>query len=393
MQKAGSRCDPTVIPEPAFSFQDLELHKTHRMTNYSRMDLTMTDDYTHQQGHESSETRECPPLVHPQETKDVFDYVASFRQFSVSGCLPHVRRADHLYSLVDDRDGSHRIADYRGCRTRAWFVRHVDSGRVKVASSSCKLRWCPLCQRSSRYIMGRSIVPFLNDNPKPKFITLTLKHHDISLSEQIDLLYQSFKKLRASKLWKSHIRGGVWFFQVKKSVRDGLWHPHLHCLCVGRYLPHQDLSAKWLMITGDSAIVDIRAVKDKKKTAEYVARYATAPCDLKDLDDTDLLELYDSLHGRRVCSTFGSGRCIQLRPKKCPDADQWENIGSYFAVVNFRHVDPDAAAIFEAWRSGGTTDATLEREEPPPPVDPAALEHEPVTYKQFVFEWSGILGR
>jgi hypothetical protein len=241
--------------------------------------------------------------------------------------------------------------------------------------------------------MGRSIADFVRKNAKPKFITLTLTHHNIALSDQIDHLYNCFKLLRKSKLWKSHINGGVWFFQVKKSDRDNLWHPHLHILCVGRYLPQKELSEKWLNITTDSKIVDIRAVRDAKKTADYVARYATAPCDLRKVDDDDMLELYDTLHGRRICGTFGVGREIQLVPKKCPDADMWENVGTYFQVVQFRHTDDDAMAIFKAWRSGGSTDATMVKEKPPPAVDPSALEHEPVTYKQFVFEFNGILQR
>lgn len=334
---------------------------------------------------------ESDPLVHAQGTTDPFGYGSSYRTFLVSGCRDLIARGHRLYDLIDGRDGSHRVANYCSCRSNAWFVRHKRQKIIRVASSKCSLRWCPLCQRNRRYIIGRSCIPFLKNHPKPKFLTLTLRHSENSLSDQINKLYDSFKLLRKSKIWKSHIIGGIWFFQVKLSKKDNLWHPHLHILCAGRYLPQKNLSEKWLRITGDSNIVDIRAVKNMKKTADYVARYATAPCDIRDLDDNSLIELYDSVFGRRICGTFGVGKEIQLVPKKCEDADDWENIGSYWRVINFRHSDDNAAAIFRAWRENTSTDATMIETKPPPEIPDDARWHEPITYKQHLIEWKGMI--
>jgi hypothetical protein len=237
--------------------------------------------------------------------------------------------------------------------------------------------------------MTRTIVPWILGHKKPKFITLTLKHSSALLSDQIDRLYNAFRLLRRSKSWKKHVRGGMWFFQIKRSDNDGGWHPHIHVIAEGSYYPQDELSKQWLRCTGDSPICHIEAVKDAKKTADYVARYATAPADLIKLPENDRIELFDVLHGRRVCGTFGTGSEIQLCPKACPDASDWEEVGTFWQVVSYRHNDDDANAIFKAWRSGGSTDATMIKPEPPPPVDADALQEEPVTYKQAVFEWSG----
>lgn len=326
------------------------------------------------------------PLVHAQETSDPFRDASTYRAFLVSGDKPRVDRVREVYRLVDGRDLRHRVDAFDMCRVIAWFVRHKQSGRVKVASSKCGLRWCPLCQRTKRFVMSRSIVPFLVNNRKPKFITLTLKHSVDPLADQIKRLYDCFRLLRRSKVWKSHIKGGIWLFQVKKSETDHSWHPHLHVACVGRYCPQADLSDAWLKITGDSTVVDIRAIKNPKKVADYVSRYATAPGDLLSLNDADAVELFDSLHGRRICGTFGVGRQIQLSPKKCPDADEWENIGSFVSVVSQRHREPPAAAIWLAWTTKQTTDCSMFYDTKPPPMLAGELMYDPDSFKQAVFD-------
>lgn len=241
--------------------------------------------------------------------------------------------------------------------------------------------------------MQQTIKPWILNHRKPKFITLTLKHSDDPLSVQLDTIYAAFKRLRNRKLWKSHIKGGMWLFQLTKSETSGQWHPHIHIIATGRYLPQSDLSLEWFKVTGTSNIVDIRAVRDAKKAAEYVARYATAPADLSKLAFDDAIECFDALAGRRMCGTFGVGKEIQLCPKKCEDADEWEDVGSFWQVVNSRFVDDTSAAIYSAWALKQKCTIIIE---PPPPPDydnEKAKEFEPETYKQAVFDWGSFLPR
>jgi len=346
----------------------------------------MTDQHPYIEPGTTERSEGGPPLVHPQETSTSFDLPSGYRSFLISGDLKRVNYYRELYSFLDLRDGKRRAANYDNCRSMAWFVRHKTTHEVRVASTRCNLRWCPLCMKTKRMIMTQTITPWIQKRQKPKFITFTLKHSDDPLSDQLERLYNCFKLLRNSKLWKSHITGGMWFFQVTKSERTGQWHPHLHVIAVGKYLPHMDLRVKWYKITKDSNIVDIRAIKDARKTADYVARYATAPADLVKLPLDDAVEVFDALSGRRMCGTFGTGKEIQLVPKKCPDADDWEDLGSFREICSNRFNDPTAAAVFFAW----TTKTPCNVEVKPPPPNPDwynIKEFEPESYKQATFQW------
>lgn len=312
---------------------------------------------------------------------------STYRNFLTSGCLPDVQYNQAVYEHLDDRDGHQRTSNYTGCRTSAWFVRHKQTGEVRVSASACRLRWCPLCIKTKRFTMVQSIVPWLHKAKKPKFITLTLAHSDADLQFQIDSLYKFFRNLRRRPEFSKPVKGGVWFFQIKKSSKDGRWHPHLHMLVEGAYLPQSDLSAMWADITHGSRIVDIRAVKNVKKAADYVARYASAPCRLADLEFKDAVEVVDSLHGRRVCGTWGTGKEIKLTVPKCDDADQWEYLDSFASVLRDRHRVEWAAEIYRAWIKD---DVCYAVPDPPPTgrvvplVDPEEI---PVTFRQLTFEW------
>jgi hypothetical protein len=235
--------------------------------------------------------------------------------------------------------------------------------------------------------MTQSIVPWIQRKKKPKFITLTLKHSNAPLGEQIDGLYKFFSKLRRRPFWKKKIGGGVWFFQVKKSKNDNLWHPHLHILASGLYIAQRDLSRQWAHITHGSTIVDIRAVRNPEKAAEYVARYASAPCDPSGLDFEAALELIEAMHGRRICGTFGNGKEIQLVPKKCPDSDDWEYLAGYTEVIMKRNTDDFCFEIYSAFKENRECKAA----NPPPPDVSWPIsdwcKEEPTSFKQMVFEW------
>lgn len=348
----------------------------------------MTHTAAEQTPVEASAASEAGPSVHTQETKTCFVSQSAYRAFLVSGQKSTIEFHRALYEHIDIRDGKNRVRAFDDCRNSAWFVRHKLTGKVKVASQRCNLRWCPLCIKTKRFVMRASIMPWIKSHKKPKFITLTLRHYDGELAEQLNRIYDCFKKLRNSVLWKKHIKGGLWFFQVKKSETDGCWHPHIHCICEGKFLPHKSLKAQWLKITKDSEIVDIRAVRDPKKAADYVARYATSPAEMSEMTLDEAAAVFDSLAGRRLCGTFGTGKEIQLVPKKCPDADDWEYLGTYQYVADYRLTDPDCAKIWFAFNQGTPCDAVMVEDEPPPEEQAGLLDEDPSTFKQMVINWN-----
>lgn len=325
--------------------------------------------------------------VHPRQTTAHEGDPGSYRAFLISGIRKQVEAGAALYQYLDEYHGQANLERYRSCRSRAWFVRHRHTGEVRIASKRCHLRWCPLCQRVRRYIMTGSISAWLKDIQRPKFVTFTLKHREEPISHQIDRLYRSFRNLRRWKPLKQAMRGGVWFFQITKNEIDGKWHPHIHCLLDSDYIPHEMLEVAWETVTGDSYIVDIRAVKDVKDAADYVARYATSPCDMRKLGTVDLFELAQALFGRRICGKFGSAKNVQLSPKKCEDWFNWEDVGPFGFIRMNHHEDPVCMQIWHAWKSKTPCDVEPWWKPPPlaPPVDAECQEAD--TYNEiFLFD-------
>jgi hypothetical protein len=200
--------------------------------------------------------------------------------------------------------------------------------------------------------MTYSIAEWITEADHPKFLTLTLKHTNAPLEHQIEHLYKFFQNLRRSREFKFAVSGGIWFFQVKKSKTDNLWHPHLHAVITGKYFAQRRLSRLWCQITLGSTHVDIRPVRDPKGAANDIARYATSPGILVHLAPDDAIELVTALHGRRITGTWGTGRGISLRPKPSSEPGKWKSLGSWTAVTGMYESSPNARAIVLSWKTG-----------------------------------------
>ncbi len=262
------------------------------------------------------------------------------------------QRAAQVYSYLDNRDGTRRYDRFQKCRTEAYFSRNRKTGEVRVLSNGCKLRWCPLCADGTRAFITRQVLDWLSHQPQPKFLTLTLKHSAAPLSHQVDSLYNFFRQLKKSSLWRKHVCGGIWFFQVKLSDQDSCWHPHLHLLLNSSYIQQKSLSVLWNKITRGSPVVDIRVVRDAQKAAEYVARYCSASADLCKMPFNAAVDCVTELHGRRLCGTFGNARQYRLRTTTPANTAEWQNIGSWWAVTRTKDSDASAMQIWRAWREG-----------------------------------------
>lgn len=279
---------------------------------------------------------------------------STYRKYCVEHCQAELEATSNAYEAFDHAHGGKHVDSLNDCRTGAWFARNKVTGKVRVLSSSCKLRWCPMCSATRRWFLTQEVSEWLKTAKKPKFLTLTLAHTSAPLTNQIEHLYSCFRKYRKMKILKSNIAGGVWFFQVKKSKSDSNWHPHLHCVIDSEYISKFDLSKAWAAITVTSNIIDIRTVWDNKNVAEEVARYASRPAMLSKLHSQDRLELIESLHGKRIVGTWGTARLLSLRPSKPPDANDWVNVGSWSIVSLMHNEDERAAAIWKAFKTDKT---------------------------------------
>lgn len=256
-----------------------------------------------------------------------------------------------LYGAIDDREISDKLPLLLNCRTNAWFIRHQASGEVRIASNSCKLRWCPLCQAARQNYIASQVSSWFCRVDYPKLLTLTLRHTTAPLNSQVDFLYKCFQKLRKRKFVLRSLRGGVWFFQVKRSKDGNTWHPHIHVLVDSDFMERKKLSQLWAEITLGSTVIDIRAVIDTDKAVKHNARYCASPASLVDLQPWECIELFDTFAKRRLVGCFGTAKDISLRPKKPADSDQWISVGSWSLVIGLAGEDSRADEIIEAWQN------------------------------------------
>jgi hypothetical protein len=309
----------------------------------------------------------------------------TYRCRQLTFCLPQMIHAERALALADTPQHARQLARMEKCCDSAWFLQHEESLHVRVAASRCHVRWCPICQRSRRNIIVPGISAWIGTQPEAKFLTLTLKHRPGPLQEQIDRLYDCFRRLRRLKFFSAACRGGVWFFQITKSKADRCWHPHLHCLIDSAWMDHSALVTHWKYITGDSHIVDIRPVRDSDATAAYVARYATSPCELMHLGDPDKVEAVAALGDRRICGTWGNALGIPLRPAKTEDWYKWRYVVGYFAATTRQASETIYKKLIRAWTTGLPMRESIWLDQQPAALEKSLSIIQPETYRQLAF--------
>lgn len=327
------------------------------------------------------------------ETSGRLTMPSSYRGHSVSMCSDELEATRETYAALGGKNPERRMDAFDTCRHRAWFVRHQETGDLRVAAKSCKLRWCPLCAKKKQWFLVEQFRPWAESVDKLKFLTLTLKHSNAPLHDQICSLYTFFQKFRKLKYLRDNMIGGVWFFQITKSKESGQWHPHLHCLIESNFMSQDKLSKLWCRTTLGSTIVDIRSCKDSKKIAEYVGRYSARPSSLAGMELADRIELMEALHGRRLVGTWGTAKDTTLSMQKPDDAGMWKYIGAWSTVCGVLDCDENARKIFNAWRMDKPLEPDIDMyhiETSMGVLPPPALIEIPED-KQMYLEFSGIL--
>ncbi len=290
--------------------------------------------------------------VQDKETNQISKPKGTYKQFLDDQAPAKTLASKNLYTQVDALDSSEKTWTLENCRQTAWFVRHEETGEVRIASKKCHLRWCFHCAESRQAFITSQVTPWWSTTKLPKLLTLTLKHTTAPLNQQIELLYKSFSKLRNRAYMKKRCIAGVWFFQITRNHETNTWHPHLHALIDSAYLKHELLSQSWYKITNGSSVVHIKAVTDKLKTLTHHARYAARPSSLVDLTDDEALELYEAFKHRRIVGSWGKAKAISFRQTKPVDAELWQNIGTWAYVFAMVGHDMRADRIVFAWGTG-----------------------------------------
>lgn len=210
-------------------------------------------------------------------------------------------------SLVRTQQAPSRLCSFGSCGSACYVQQSdIDASRFRLSGSRCNDRLCTPCANArSRRIQEALLAQMGGEGCL--FITLTLCGRGEALAELIDRLYRHFKALRNHPTWSERIQGGAAFLEVKWSDKAQRWHPHLHIVADGRFVPQDQLSLAWRSISKDSFIVDVRRVRDQEACGRYVAKYASKPLNMSFGNTPRLLdEAVVALKGRRLCLCFGS---------------------------------------------------------------------------------------
>ena len=325
----------------------------------------------------------CSSTVHTPETnphacgkplpwevaEDTTDPAILFRH---SGWKRHRRLV--RAALVDLETPPRPLERFDTCGSDPWIVvDESDSTRLAIHSNHCHSRWCTPCSRERAARIVGNLRVKLNDG-EIRLLTLTIKHNTRPLPEQIDRIYDAFRKLRRAPFWIESVDGGCAVLELKHSHTTGLWHVHLHCLLDGTWIDAKDLKAEWWRITGDSFVVDIRECNTAERASHYVTKYVTKPVPNCVINKPEQLrEMMSAIARRRLVLTWGSWRGVRLSEPL--DATVWKSIASLADVYKRKQAgNLDAYTLLahlekilpEVWILAG-------RDPPNPADDPIGL--------------------
>ena len=181
----------------------------------------------------------------------------------------------------------------------------------------CSSKSCEICTGIRRWRIYRRIfyaLEHLGNTPRNRWrhITLTVRN-SWDLAERLDHLVKSFRNLRQRKIWKSTQDLGFYVIEITKG--ESGWHPHLHIISYGRYLPFRKLLSGWLSVTKDSHSIGIRTIKSGRNIARYVSKYITKPSSLL---SSEIYHIDEVTKHRRLFGPFGAAHQLMIT-WKIPD--------------------------------------------------------------------------
>ncbi|KKM60441.1 hypothetical protein LCGC14_1541790 [marine sediment metagenome] len=304
-------------------------------------------------------------------------------------------------AMIDAETGRHlalanKLAD---CCRSPMLLADIDATTMRLSERRCRSRVCPRCRRFRARQVQHRLLNAVTKMDGRRFLTLTLQSTNDTLADQLQHLRQSFARLRRQAFWKAAVTGGVYCVEMTWNPSRSQWHPHLHAIIDGSYVPKRSLSAGWLEATGSSFIVDIRRVYSAASVASYVAKYVAKSDDASSLPDHVLPAWADAVHGLRLVHTFGNlhGVDLQEKPEKQPgviievialtrlaaasqrgDLVAASLLGAIDAAAGGNEVEPHQTTIarcraWQAWDLSASRSRALARPPPRSPPRQAAM--------------------
>lgn len=208
-------------------------------------------------------------------------------------------------------------------RDCASYIEINKSGQI-VSSNFCKNRYCPICQwRKSRktFALALNIQNEIEEkgNFQFLFLTLTLKNSK-NLSQGIDHILQSFKRLQDTKRFRRIVKGFIRTLEITYNQKTQEWHPHIHAIIAvdSNYFTEKELYTdyeQWRVLWKTVAHVDyfpqcnIQKINEEERTKAIaeISKYMVKPIDLEISKESEEIytHLLKSTFGRRLSSAGG----------------------------------------------------------------------------------------
>jgi hypothetical protein len=254
--------------------------------------------------------------------------------------------------MQNARISSNRLERFRRCGEHAYLAvdpEHPDHALFRA--SYCHDRFCQPCSRARAFHVATALANRLR-RETCRLLTLTLRSREGPLRPQLTRLFASFRKLRVTKRWHHDVDGAVAFAEMTFNRDTHLWHPHLHVITIGRFMPHEVYKNLWHDITGDSDIIHMSKVPNVEQITRYVTKYVTKPLTyLHEAHPDALADALVALSGTRLCTTCGSLRGLPLNRKPEPSAYKYLADLEYVRSLAITG-DQDAQGVITALQKG-----------------------------------------
>lgn len=235
---------------------------------------------------------------------------------------PHQKQRDRILEVLADSGDARLIKQavtMSQCASSLHLYFNEEQGTVREYVHTCKARLCPLCgRRRSQHVAGQ-MIPMVESMKKPRHLVLTTKSRPAGLREQIADLVRWFTKLRRTPFWRKNVVQGVYTIEATVNERSGLWHPHLHIIFDGEYLPVKRLQYLWHEITGGSEIVWIEEAYSVPGLCNELCKYIGKPQKSEHWTDEKLREYAIAIRGTRMVQTFGKRKPAAINDENPPD--------------------------------------------------------------------------
>jgi hypothetical protein len=191
-----------------------------------------------------------------------------------------------------------------------------------------------------------------------KMITLTIGSQSTTLAEQVDFLYQSFRRLRQTVVWRGAVRYGRAILELTYNADLDSWHPHLHCIVTSAFIPKETLSKTWCLASRGSFITDIRVIEDTGQATNYLCDYLGKTPDFGDEEDRHslLVELIQAMKDRKTVIPIGKLPKVEDVPEDWeeePDPGDWVDCAPLAHIIAAaERGEAGAMAILHALENG-----------------------------------------